>query len=88
MYDLTNRTSFSNILNWYNDICANVDDPKNLQLILCGNKKDLVENIQISTEEGQNLARNLNMNFFETSALSGENIYEAFATLIDALIAL
>ena len=47
------------------------------------NKKEMVEAVKrsIKPEQGRELANELNINYFETSALSGYNIKEAFETL-------
>jgi len=74
VYDITNRQSFENIKNWYNEITS---ISPNVSLILIGNKNDL-PNIEVSREEGGQLAEELGISFIETSAKSGENINEAF----------
>lgn len=43
-------------------------------VFLVGNKTDLVEKRQVSIEEGDAKARELNVNFIETSAKAGFNI--------------
>jgi len=87
VYDLTDRQSFDNISKWYDDLMRSVETESNkMQLILCGNKKDLVDKIKMSTNEGKELAGKLKINFFETSARTGENIKESFLQLIDNLL--
>ena len=49
-------------------------------LILLGNKCD-IEKRSISYEQGKTLANELQVNFFETSAQTGQNIKDAFETL-------
>ena len=87
VYDITSRITFENIQKWYNDLKSNATEPDKLQIILCGNKKDLEDQRQISPEEGMDLADQYNIDFLETSALTGENINEAFKKLIETLIA-
>ena len=50
----------------------------NIVLILVGNKLDLEEERVISTEQGMELAKELRMNYIETSAKTNENIGDVF----------
>ena len=51
---------------------------KDILICLVGNKTDLKENRVVSKEEGQKLAENNGLLFFETSALNGSNIKKLF----------
>ena len=56
-----------------------IDDAKairgnDLMIMLVGNKIDVAEKRQVGTEEGQALAKELNVLFIETSAKAGINI--------------
>jgi len=56
-----------------------VDDAKairgnDLMIILVGNKIDVAEKRQVATEEGQALARELDVMFIEASAKAGINV--------------
>ena len=80
VYDLTDRKSFENIKNWYNELNEFIED-KNIPVVLVGNKLDLAEKRVISREEGLDLSRSLSsegVSHIETSALSGENVNDAF----------
>lgn len=74
VYDITEKESFNNIVKWI-DLIKEYND--NLPLILIGNKTDKDDRI-IDTLEGKNLAKEYNMDFYETSALNGENIEKVF----------
>jgi small GTP-binding protein len=82
IYDITQRKSFENVEKWYLDLIQGNNIGNKLCIILCGNKKDLSAQRQVSTEEGFSLAQKMKMIFFETSAETGENIDEAFAKLV------
>ncbi len=87
VYDLTDRQTFDNISKWHDDIMRSMGDESiKIHLILCGNKKDLADKRTVSTQEGKELARKLQINFFETSALTGENINQAFLQLVETLL--
>ena len=76
VYDISNRDSFDHISNWIEDCLA--QSPKTVFMVLVGNKSDLNDNRKVSFQEGQDMARNNNMMFFETSAKTGENVDKIF----------
>ncbi|XP_005040442.1 PREDICTED: ras-related and estrogen-regulated growth inhibitor isoform X2 [Ficedula albicollis] len=81
VYDITDRGSFEEMLPLKN-LLDEVKKPKNVTLILVGNKADLDHSRQVSTEEGEKLATELACAFYECSACTGEgNIGEAFYEL-------
>lgn len=75
VYDKSNVRSFEN-LNYWLKLVANNIGTEIPQLILVGNKSDLVE--QVSTERGRTFASEHGMHFIETSALSNRGIDEVF----------
>lgn len=79
VYDVTRRDSFDSIQNWLSDVnaYAGVEVSK----LLVGTKSDKKSEREVTTEEGENLAEKLGLNFIETSALSGDNIEQAFVRL-------
>ena len=54
VYDITNRISFINVSNLFEDF-KNIS-PKTILMVLVGNKSDLPENREVDTKEGQKLA--------------------------------
>ena len=85
MYDITDKSSFESIPNWIKNIKSLKGD--NFPLILLGNKIDLEEKRTISEEEGQKIADDNGIQFFETSNKTGINIQEACSALIDIILA-
>lgn len=87
VYDITSRESYEYIPNWIEKIKEFNQD---LPIILFGNKIDDEDNRIVSFEEGKKFADDNNMEFFETSAKSGENVNKAFkyfgSKLIENLI--
>ena len=81
VYDITNEESFKNIQSWIKD-CKDLA-PKTVQMVLIGNKSDLEESRVITKERGEELARENRMMFFETSALNGNGVEEAFQKSIE-----
>nr|XP_033808023.1 ras-related and estrogen-regulated growth inhibitor isoform X2 [Geotrypetes seraphini] len=81
VYDITDRGSFEEVLSLKN-LLDEIKKPKNVTLILVGNKADLEHSRQVSTEEGEKLAVDLACAFYECSACTGEgSISEAFNEL-------
>ena len=54
-------------------------------LVLVGNKIDAADKRQVNTEEGQALAKELDIMFIETSAKSGINVKQLFTDLAGSL---
>ncbi|KAL0106404.1 hypothetical protein PUN28_016259 [Cardiocondyla obscurior] len=72
MYDITNEESFNSVQDWVTQIKNYSWD--NAQVILVGNKCDMEEERVISTERGKQLAEQLGVRFFETSAKENINV--------------
>ena len=80
VYDITRRESFESVINWIED--CKLNSPKTVFMILVGNKSDLNDNRQVTTEEGEEFATRYGIRFFETSAKDGVNIEEIFTESI------
>ena len=76
VYDVTNRQSFLNVQDWYNE--CKKQTPKTVTMVLVGNKIDLKNKREVSYEEGENFAKDNSMLFYEASAKSGDNIENMF----------
>ncbi|KAJ1889292.1 GTPase Ryh1 [Kickxella alabastrina] len=83
IYDITNRESFSQTSRWIDDVRA--ERGNDVIIVLVGNKTDLNESRQVSTEEGEKKARDLNVMFMETSAKAGHNVKALFKKIAQAL---
>ena len=81
VYDITRRETFNNILTWIED-CKN-NSPKTIYIILVGNKCDLEEDRQVTTEEGEEIATKYGLLFLETSAKTVKNVNEIFSKSIE-----
>ena len=84
MYDITLKDTFKEISDWMNSIKQIKKD--DFPIVLVGNKCDLEEERSISKEDGENLAKQYNIEFFETSNKNGINIEESALTLIKKII--
>ncbi|MFX0132619.1 MAG: GTP-binding protein [Candidatus Hodarchaeota archaeon] len=82
VFDKTNRRSFYNVGRWFKEA---YDNSGSIPLILVGNKVDLPD-IQVTTEEANNLAKKFNTIYFDSSAKSGQSVDLIFETLVRMII--
>ena len=85
LYDISNKKSFDLISNWIEEIIKIVD-PKDIGLIIVGNKSDLKEEREVTEEMRKDLEEKQGIKFMEASALENYNVTEAFELLIDDLL--
>lgn len=78
VYDITNKNSFENLDNWLNLI------GENSPTFIVGNKADLNDRREVSTDEGQNYADQHHSHFFEVSSFDGTNIDSLFDNIAQA----
>ena len=83
MYDITKKESFLKIKDWIKNILEHKDE--DFPILLLGNKCDLEEEREVTKEEGEQLAKELKLIFFETSSKEDINIEKAITELIDIL---
>uniref|UniRef100_A0A452IIK5 Ras-related protein Rab-4 n=1 Tax=Gopherus agassizii TaxID=38772 RepID=A0A452IIK5_9SAUR len=76
VYDITSRETYNALTNWLTD--ARTLASPSIVVILCGNKKDLDADREVTFLEASRFAQENELMFLETSALTGENVEEAF----------
>merc|ERR1712093_21771 len=76
-YSITSSHSFQQVVR--------VKDDDNLPMMLVGNKCDLEDEREVTTEEGAALAEKLGCQFKEASAKSRKNVEESFYDLVRAI---
>jgi Ras-related protein Rab-2A len=84
VYDITRKDSFNHLNEWLNE--ARFNGNPSMAITLVGNKFDLEDSRVISYEEGSRYAKDNNLGFLETSALSGHNVNHAFINTAQAII--
>ncbi|XP_063309818.1 ras-related protein Rab-42 [Pelobates fuscus] len=85
LFDLTARSSFESIMEWYQEVIDRTR-PHPLLFLLLGAKSDLREQRVINREDGQRLADNLRAPYLETSARTGSNVSAALSLLCRELL--
>jgi len=89
VFDISRRSSFENIPSWIAELLKN-NSNRIVPIVLVGNKSDLraTANDPILREQSEEYARSLSqwsgysVPYIETSAKTGENVDEAFKTLL------
>ena len=72
MYDISDKASFNNIGNWMETIKENAGNK--MSIVLIATKCDLKNERVISKEDGENLAKQYEIHFYETSSKDNINI--------------
>ena len=70
--DCLDANSFHQTSKWIDDV--RTERGNDVIIMLVGNKTDLQDKRQVTTEEGEKKAKELNVMFIETSAKSGYNV--------------
>lgn len=79
VYDITNEKSFKLLSKWL----GKIETTKNqFKMVILGNKCDLEDSREVTTNDGKKYAEKNNAPFFEVSAKSDINVKEAFEKVI------
>ena len=68
--------SLENVEYWYNDIKKTI--PKDIPVVVVGNKSDLVNDIQVFERDIKEMADKHKFHYILTSAKTGENVNDSF----------
>ena len=82
---INNRESFYNISKWVKNIADNIDI-NTLPLVLISNKVDLEDERQVGLDEIRQKAEELNIEYYETSAMTGYGLNECFNEVFKKVI--
>jgi len=80
IFDVTNIKSYENIQKWINEIKEEISEQ--VSIVLIGNKIDNINERKITKEQGDKLASEIGVKFFETSAKTGEGVNESVFFLV------
>ncbi|MFX0108279.1 MAG: Rab family GTPase [Candidatus Hodarchaeota archaeon] len=84
VYDVTRRRTFLNLDTWKNECMKNLG--YEIPLVVVANKVDLADSRVVPTEEGEKYVKDNEYLYVESSALTGENVEQAYATLCKVMI--
>ena len=84
IYDVTNVKSYENIKKWINEIKEEIAEK--VTIVLIGNKIDNEAERKISKEQGEKLASDYNVQFFEASAKTGKGVNESVFYLVQKIV--
>ena len=81
-YSITTNTSFEAASKLRTQILRIKEDSQDIPIQLVGNKLDLEEERQVTTEQGRTLAQKFGCGFIEASAKTNTNVKELFFDLV------
>lgn len=88
VYDVTKEKTFENVKVWIEGLKYQAEP--DIIIILVGNKIDLCEKNpqmrKVTREQGENFAAEYKLLFEETSAITDQNISEAFERLLQGFL--
>ena len=80
IYDVTNQKTFENVRNWVTQIRENASEKA--IIYIGGNKIDDKQNKVVTKEDGEKMAKEFDLKFFEASAKEDINIAPTFEALV------
>jgi small GTP-binding protein len=85
VFSLTSKSSFSALDTWLMDVKARARP--NVSIILIGSKRDLADSAdrEVSSEEAMQFAEANNLQYYETSSRTGENVEAALMACLDLI---
>ncbi|PRP83212.1 ras-related protein Rab-11B-like [Planoprotostelium fungivorum] len=83
VFDVTKLNTFDNVESWLRELRDFTEGP--LTIMMVGNKCDLTQHREVSTEQAIAFSEENELMYIETSALMGDNIREAFNQLVQGI---
>lgn len=83
VFDISRSSSFSNVKNWWNTCIKH--GLSSIPRVLVGNKIDLKDDRKIVRPHADHLSQELNAQYFETSAKTGDNVDTIFRTIAEVV---
>jgi len=80
VFDITKSETFKNVETWIGEM--NKHSEPDVFIMLVGNKSDLKQSREVSTDSATKFAKEHQLSYIETSAKDGDNIKEAFQQTI------
>jgi len=89
-YDITDAKSFDSLDSWMDEflVHANPSNPSTFPFVVLGNKADLANRRQVSTQKAKQwCSGKSDLAYYETSAKEAVNVEQAFQTIAKAALA-
>ncbi|KAI5279100.1 Ras- protein Rab-6B, partial [Ascosphaera acerosa] len=83
VYDISSAKSFANTRKWVDDVRG--ERGNDVIIVLVGNKTDLNDKREVTTQQGEEEAKRNGLMFIETSAKLGYNVKQLFRRIAQAL---
>lgn len=83
-FDLTSESTLENVTCWVDSIKNTAR--KNASMLIIGNKSDLNEDREVTTEQGKQFAAKNGIDYLETSSKMHIGVDEAFETLVKKIL--
>ncbi|KAI4205392.1 MAG: hypothetical protein LQ350_000433 [Teloschistes chrysophthalmus] len=83
VYDISSHKSFQNTRKWVDDVRG--ERGNDVIIVLVGNKTDLGDKREVTTQQGEEEAKRCGAIFMETSAKAGANVKALFRRIAQAL---
>lgn len=84
VYDITNSMTFEKLPSWINE--AKGLSMQDICMVILGNKSDLASARAVNFIDAASFCQENHLQFFETSAVTGENIEEAFGKIAKIIL--
>lgn len=84
--DLTQPKSLESLPKWYDEAKRNYKRNQPIKGLLLGNKCDLIQYRKISEKDLQVVSKKFELKYYETSALDGKNVIEAFHEIAENVL--
>ena len=78
VFSINDKESFENVKSWHEKV---IQECGNIAMALVMSKVDIKDDIKVTMEDAEKLAKNLKLNLFKVSSKTGENINECFEYL-------
>jgi small GTP-binding protein len=85
VYDVSGESTFDALSGWLYDL-QQLCSP-NAYILLVGNKNDLADRRRVGIQQAMDFSDQNRLEYIEMSALSGENVFEAFTRLAFGVVA-
>ena len=79
VYDITKKDSFEGIKRWHKELTE--FGPKDIPIVIAGNKEDLVQNEAVTPEEATSFAKSIGAIYKKTSAKTNVGVEQMFRDL-------